>query len=351
MTPHINYSSIEQFKNLLKNLKKLRDIPTQMKFKGTIKLHGTNASVCYDEFNGLWVQSRNSVITPEEDNQGFADFVRKNKNEFVKLIDILKNINNIDTKLYTITLYGEWCGKNIQKGVALTQIDKCFVIFDAKMSKISTPSEDIKTEDMKTEDMKTDLWLEVDLKELSSEKNRIFNIYSYDTYEVTVDLDNLDKTQKQLTEFTNAVENRCPFSYYHGSDGVGEGIVWKYSYEKGKRWTFKTKGILHAVTKEKVIVPIDIEKVKSVQDFVDKVCTPNRFEQALDSLYVSDPSSPLHGKIPDKTHSIHVIKWIEKDVIKEETDTLDKSGLSHNDVISKLNSRGAVMFIQYLKNI
>jgi hypothetical protein len=35
-----------------------------MKFIGTVKLHGTSASVIYNDISGLWVQSRSNIITP-----------------------------------------------------------------------------------------------------------------------------------------------------------------------------------------------------------------------------------------------------------------------------------------------
>ena len=59
-----------------------KEKPT-LTFNGTIKLHGTCASICYNDYN-MWVQSRKQIITPLKDNAGFAFFV-ESKEEKDKL--------------------------------------------------------------------------------------------------------------------------------------------------------------------------------------------------------------------------------------------------------------------------
>jgi hypothetical protein len=76
----VKFPSIEQFRTVVSNIN--RDFnfvgldengdaiydpslkkPT-LTFKGTVKLHGTNAGVSYNEVDGLWAQSRENIITP-----------------------------------------------------------------------------------------------------------------------------------------------------------------------------------------------------------------------------------------------------------------------------------------------
>lgn len=76
--------------------------PPVLKFTGTVKLHGTCASVCYDG-KEIWAQSKNNIITPEKDNAGFARFVYNNKEYFEKL---MKSLYAGDT----MALFGEWAG-------------------------------------------------------------------------------------------------------------------------------------------------------------------------------------------------------------------------------------------------
>ena len=44
-------------------------------------------------------------------------------------------LSTVDMKGYDyVTVFGEWCGKGIQKGVAINQLEKMFIIFELKLS-------------------------------------------------------------------------------------------------------------------------------------------------------------------------------------------------------------------------
>jgi hypothetical protein len=344
---HISYNSIEQYRNVLRDLKKAKknplfNIPDEIEFVGTIKLHGTNAGVCYNNVNGIYCQSRNNVINLTYDNQGFAMFVEKNKDTFINFFKILSDKFKINLDEFILSIYGEWCGQNIQKGVALTKLPKCFCIFDCKVSKINTSDEN---------EFKS-YWLDVSFKEndktvLSKSDDLIYNIYDFETYRVKVNIENFGESQKELTELTESVEKCCPFAKKLGVEGTGEGIVWRYNYEDGNRWIFKTKGEEHKVTKEKVLIPIDVEKIENIKEFVDKTCTTNRFHQAIDSLYKTNIDSPIYNKQPEMKHSKYIINWIRDDIVKEETDTLIANNLDTKDIISGLSKK----IIEYMKTI
>ena len=151
MKKHISYPKIAQFRNIVstinreieyvgldkegnavydKSIKK----PT-LTFKGTVKLHGTNASVCFNSIDGFWIQSRQNIITPEKDNAGFAFFAESHKVEFCSLIDKIVSEHQIDTNVYTVSIYGEWAGKGVQKSVGISELDKAFYVFGVKISK------------------------------------------------------------------------------------------------------------------------------------------------------------------------------------------------------------------------
>ena len=95
MTKHISFPSIEQFRNVVKQVRdraKFYQVPVPtITFTGTVKLHGTNAAVCQyvDPKSDVptWVQSRSNVITPENDNAGFASFVKANQAAIDELFD------------------------------------------------------------------------------------------------------------------------------------------------------------------------------------------------------------------------------------------------------------------------
>jgi len=74
----------------------------------TEKIDGTNAQVCiYEGDEGLEIKagSRNRWITPEDDNFGFARWVRDNEEELLTL-GVGRH-------------FGEWWGRGIQRGYGL----------------------------------------------------------------------------------------------------------------------------------------------------------------------------------------------------------------------------------------
>lgn len=67
----------------------------------TEKIDGTNACIIINNGVIIGVQSRNRLITPDDDNFGFAAWVADNNNELLALGDGYH--------------YGEWVGEGIQK--------------------------------------------------------------------------------------------------------------------------------------------------------------------------------------------------------------------------------------------
>jgi len=333
---HISYNSIEQYRNELRDLKKAKEnpefnIPDEVEFTGTVKLHGTNCAVCYSNNTGMYCQSRNNIIDITYDNQGFCMFIEKNKKTVEDFFQILAQKYNIDLSIYSLSIYGEWCGERIQKGVALMKLPKCFCIFDCKVSKPNDANF-------------RSYWIDISFKEndkcvISKSDEKIYNIYDFETFSVKINIDNYGDAQQYLTEKTEYVEKCCPFAKKLGVEGVGEGIVWKYYYGNGQRWIFKTKGEEHKVTKEKVLIPIDTEKVENIKEFVEKTCTKNRFEQALDHIYKINPESQLYGEEPKMKDCKVIINWMRDDILKEEKDVLLENNFTTGDIIPELSKK------------
>lgn len=80
----------------------------------TEKIDGTNACIAIGEDGFSHVQSRNKIITPSDDNYGFAGWVERNKEEVMKL-----------GKGYH---FGEWWGLGIGRGY--DQTEKRFSLFN-----------------------------------------------------------------------------------------------------------------------------------------------------------------------------------------------------------------------------
>ena len=115
------FPSIEQYRNVIRTVneraKRYGAPVPSLKFHGTVKLHGTNAAIVSNLATGqVWTQSRTQIITPENDNAGFAQFV---SNEQAAFMDLLPTASRVagefgyNSGSETLAIYGEWCGGNI----------------------------------------------------------------------------------------------------------------------------------------------------------------------------------------------------------------------------------------------
>lgn len=80
----------------------------------TEKIDGTNACIIIDEEGNFGCQSRTRLITPEDDNYGFARWAYENKDELMKLGPGHH--------------FGEWWGAGIQRNYGIS--DKRFSLFN-----------------------------------------------------------------------------------------------------------------------------------------------------------------------------------------------------------------------------
>ena len=71
---------------------------------------------------------------------------------------------------------------------------------------------------------------------------------------------------------------------------------------------------------------MDIEKVNSIKEFVEYAVTENRLLQGIDEVFTSQ------GIEPSKKDIGKFIGWVNRDVIKEEMDTLASNNLIPKDV-------------------
>lgn len=379
----IKFSSIKQFRDVIRDIRKIAqyveydyendhpvvdrsaEIPV-LTFKGTVKLHGTNGGICYSDDGGLWAQSRNRVLSIDKDNAKFCEFVEiTHKKEIMTLIRAVVKECNVDTSLNIVSIYGEWCGGNIQKNVAICGLPLMFIIFGIKIT--STKKDDDTTSFVDDTTSFVDGSMILDQKvhvENSShrfayESVKIYNIHDFDTFEITIDFatngvseNSVTACQKKLAELTEQVENECPVGRAFGrvrkddkNDGkvctVGEGIVWRTTY-KDRDWAFKVKGEKHSVTRVKTLANVDVEKMKSIQDFVEYAATENRFEQGVQVLFTSE-SREFTIK-----NTGEFVNWVKGDIFKEEMDTLVENNLKPVDVAKRLNNASSKWYRNYL---
>lgn len=343
MKKQISFPSIDQFRNVVSNVNRRYNFvgldengeaiydkslnkPT-LTFKGTVKLHGTNAGICFNNLSGIWAQSRSNIITPVSDNAGFAFFVENTKESFLKIFNKIKDRSNIDLDNNTISIYGEWAGGNIQKGVGISNIDKSFFIFGVKVTPFPKNKEDIPVA----------YW--IDYSGLSDPDSKIYNIDDYKTYSIDIDFNMPALVQNKLAELTMNVEEECPVAKEFGFSGVGEGIVWTYTDENGESLRFKVKGEKHSSSKVKKLASVDVEKLESIQDFVDYAVTDSRFKQSIENVFPNNEPISVN-KLGE------VIRWVIGDVIKEELDTLASNGLEPKDVNKHISTKVREKFFE-----
>jgi hypothetical protein len=320
-----NFAGLDENGDAIYDTTKPKPILT---FKGTVKLHGTNAAISGNLSDGIWAQSRENIITVEKDNAGFAFFVESNKELITMLIAKVFTKNGIDMHENTVTIYGEWCGGNIQKGVGITNLTKSFFIFGVKVTPHTTTEEELKANPA--------YW--VDYSDLRAPEVNIYNIDDYQTWEMDIDFNMPQLVQNQLSELTIAVEDECPVAKAFGFSGIGEGIVWSTTLN-GNVHRFKVKGEKHSSSKVKTLAAVDVEKLENIQSFVEYAVTESRFKQALENVFPND--EPIENKkLGD------VIRWVVNDVVKEEMDTMVDNKIEPKDVNKYLSSKVRDMFFK-----
>ena len=317
------YPSIEQFRHVIRAVRTTHDYQGKdetgepiyshkenypvLKFQGTVKLHGTNASIV-KYTDRLEFQSRERVLALGDDNAGFmATMINKD-------LDFLFNQFTFNE---CVAIYGEWCGGNIQKGVAINGLEKMFVIFGIMLD---------------------DEWIDL-LKDLHKNEIGIYNILQFPTYEIDIDFNTPELIQNKLIEMTIAVEENCPVGKFFNKDGIGEGIV--FTCITNQNLKFKSKGEKHSVSKVKTLNTIDVELVENINEFVESVVSENRLKQGI-SFFIENNISI------DSKNTGEFLRWVVNDVLKEEKDTLEASGLDEKKVKNAIVTKARIWFLNSL---
>lgn len=329
MSDCIKFTSIEQFRNVRRNVEwkaqyqgqdendepimnRLAKMPT-ITFIGTEKIHGGNLSIVIDQNQCLTCQSRERIITPEDDCYGFAKFVEKNKERI---------INDFP---HNTVIYGEWAGKGIQNKVAVCELEKFWVIFAVKT--INGGYVDISN------------WATPD-------DIRIFNIYDNKIWTIDIDFESPGDVINQINAWTLEVEEESPFAAKFGVKDIGEGIVFhavdqSYPYDK---FSFKSKGDKHSGSRVKKLATVDVEKMKNIESFVDKHVNEERLMQGYNYLH--------ENKKFDYERSLgEYLRWVFNDIMKEEADELAASGLSQKELGGAVSKRAKIWYFEKIKSI
>jgi len=351
MTQFIAFPKIKQFKDVVHNVRHkarfqglneetgepiydhLAALP-KLGFRGTVKLHGTNAAVVLHPNGEIVAQSRKRVCTIENDNAGFAVFVHGRIEKFERLFaEVFLSLERKGDKVgdNPVAIYGEWCGSNIQGGVGLAELpSKRFVVFAVRIG----AEEDTRWVNME------------DFDRLPSDPDaEIYNILEFPVWDKIVDFDQPALARNDMVDITLAVEEECPVARAFGVEkGTGEGVVWQCvepGFEDSGFW-FKVKGEKHSVSKVKTLAPVDPEKMKNAQEFVDSTVTENRLVQGIQTL------QEMGAELSMRSTGVF-LKWVFEDIMSEEKDTLTASSLDAKTVSKPISEKARKWFFKYLE--
>jgi hypothetical protein len=183
---------------------------------------------------------------------------------------------------------------------------------------------------------------------LVDETKNIYHIEQFPTWDIEIDFEAPEEVQNKLIELTTEVEKQCPVAFKLGVDGIGEGIVWNCITDvegmKTRDLIFKVKGEEHAgKSKVKVLAPVDVERIKNINELVTKLTPDWRLEQMYQNVF-----DTLNGGTGDIKRLGEFLKAIVSDIVKEELDTIIASGFEVKDLTGNINKVGRDWFLKKL---
>jgi hypothetical protein len=177
----------------------------------SVKIHGTNAAFRTDG-KEIWCQSRTRIITPMNDNAGFAQWIEGHKSWIL-------DYYHMNDYCGVVTIFGEFAGRGIQKKVGVSEMEKFFYIFHGQGAQ---GADFVNKEERFYPHMSVSDWGNGSLME-------------------------------RLEFIKDEIDSECPFyKAMTGKVGVGEGLV---AFNQSGIPLFKFKGKSHEISEPKTPKP------------------------------------------------------------------------------------------------
>ncbi|KAL8921089.1 MAG: hypothetical protein Q9172_004211 [Xanthocarpia lactea] len=297
------YPKIGKLSDFIHKCKKLAPETRIVPIVGTIKLHGAHVDWVISRDDSIRAQSRNVLeLTLGKDNYGFAAFSNPIQNVILRLRDdIVRRYQQLNPNRtvdldHPVIISGEWCGLGVQKGVAISQLPRHFVIISIRVN---------------------DTWVsETEYADIYNEANGIYHVAKAGSYRVDFDMEDVDSSEAAIQAMVADVETTCPYGLSRSVTGRGEGIVWKarYHMENPDMW-FKYKGDSTAVSHEWKNVKLSeaavaVDNREREYNFAMSVVTERRLEQGLE--YLAETGAPRKDGLGK------FLAWITNDILVEE---------------------------------
>lgn len=295
-------------------------LPT-LTFRGTVKLHGTNSAVVINSDLTVDAQSRNRVLSLTSDNHGFCNWLMSVTEVFTNAYSTC--MESLD--VFSLHIYGEWCGSNIQSNVGLTGIEKTFVIFGILQTNLDD----------------SEVWLSPnDINYLTSGEDNIYSIYDFPTYEINIDMESPAEGLAVADALRDQIDAVCPVAKALGSEVEcthGEGVVFRCITEGYTNLSFKHKGESHqrsgAKPRRQGIEDVTPEQQYYINKFMKEAVTVDRLAQGIEFLQEQDLEV-------SQKHTGVYLKWFFGDVQKECKEgvvALSKAGIDWKQVQKPLS--------------
>lgn len=331
------FPSVENFHSTRKTVMRTDYVKNNntVKYRGKIKLHGTNASIHCNKSGTVIPQKRSGPISVTNDNFGFAFWVAKQEEAW----------SEFGKRMNGVTVYGEWAGPGIQKGVAVSQLDNpIFAIFslmveeNGKEIMITCPKEIKRL---------------MDLNPMFPVRDTYILPYMTDEIEINF---NYAPSMNKAIEYWNKLVNECEecdpwIKESFGVEGVGEGYVFYPNSDKNEvdreffsNFMIKAKGQKHAVSKQMNPVQFDPVVATSVDNFVKNCVTENRMLQGWTELGCENLDNPIQqiGAF---------IGWVSKDTAKECIPELEAANLTWKQVSKAVGTEARVWFLNRINMV
>lgn len=315
------WTDIVSFRELVTRVNRRADYlgvePPTIAFLGRVKLHGTNGGVTLLPGNKIRAQSRERVLSLQSDNAGFAAFCVIHEEH---LLDVMKQME----AQVGDTIYGEWIGPGINKGVAINKLpEKMFVVFGIK--------------DKNGE--------HIPQRMFDSPHPLIQPINKAPPVGIKIDFKHPAEAAEKIQSLVTEYENQCPWGTLYNIEGIGEGLVFSPLWSQDmflpySDLLFKAKGDKHGnpATENAPKVSWTTEQVDSVNELISLVLPGWRLQQGLQ-----------HVPAVSKQHTGAYLAWINKDVLKEEQDRVmscvQNAGLDIKFITSKISLEARKFFL------
>lgn len=317
------FPRIRQFREVTKEFRKL-GINDPVEIIGIPKVHGRNANILFEHSGEFTLHNKEEPIDKDDPAQGFVEWANAHKSTLVYFAEYL--LIKCPGLGFPFVISGEWAGGNVQGSASTNGVENFFAFIA-----VGNVVREIDDQGIVGNHIQF-LPLTHNPIDPLVRHIRLYDVRLFGEHRLTYDPRFPELIQNQLADLTLAIEADCPVSKYFGvTSDRGEGLVWHCATNADRHLYFKVKGQKHSVARVSQIGRVNPEKINNINQFVEYACTENRMEQG----FKETGPNPKMGDF---------LSWLNRDIIKEETDVLEENGLEYKTVSKFINSKAMAWY-------